>query len=361
MKVAFFTNSTKMGGAEHSLVDVYRVCNFDKKLVALEFGPLIERLIEEDCNVYSSRGKRGILFEVCLKFTFLYRQFSGVDLVYANGNKTYLISLVYKFIFFRRFKIIWHVRDAFDKHHFGFIRFLVGLSTHLPNVNLIFNSEYSGRALTSSFGRTGVVIYNGFDLNTWRGVGLSPKNKSDKVRMISTSRISPWKGQLELIEALGDIEEDFELIMCGGALFGEDDYLKEIKRKITLLNLEDKVKIIGNVDDLPSLLNSGGFDLVLHTAVLPEPFGRCVVEAILSGLPVVASKGGGVQEIVGDSEAAFLFDPDIRGELSKALRKAIGSVRNIETEIQILRDEVANKFSIRELAININKEIGRVK
>lgn len=50
-------------------------------------------------------------------------------------------------------------------------------------------------------------------------------------------------------------------------------------------------------------------DVVVHTSVAPEPFGRVVVEGMLAGRPVVATRGGGVDEIVEDGVTGVLVEP----------------------------------------------------
>lgn len=355
MRVGFFTNSSKMGGAEHSLVDVFKVCQFEKTLISLSDGELIDRIGPLDCRVF--RGDKGNLTSIN-KILFLKKQFSVVDIVYANGNKAFLMSALIKLFLLGRYKIIWHVRDAFNSSHFGPIRYAVGFLTWLVGARIIYNSEYSRQSLVSSYGRDGTVVYNGFDPEVFE-VNPSKGLPNNIVRMVSTSRISPWKGQLELIVALSKVKSDFELTMCGDSLFGEDAYLEEVKQKVIELDLSDKIKFLGHVDDIPRLLTSGMYDLVVHTSILPEPFGRCIVESVLAGLPVVASEHGGVKEIVGDNPAAFLFDPNKPEDLTRILDIAIINVSIVSGDLNVLREKVSRIFSMAELEIKINREIGK--
>jgi glycosyltransferase involved in cell wall biosynthesis len=60
-------------------------------------------------------------------------------------------------------------------------------------------------------------------------------------------------------------------------------------------------------------------DVVVHASVLAEPFGRVLVEAMLAGRPVVATRAGGVPEVVTDGETGVLVPPGDARALTEAL------------------------------------------
>jgi glycosyltransferase involved in cell wall biosynthesis len=60
-------------------------------------------------------------------------------------------------------------------------------------------------------------------------------------------------------------------------------------------------------------------DVVVHSSIAPEPFGRVVVEAMLSGNPVVASAAGGVLEIIDHGKTGWLFEPGNADALAETL------------------------------------------
>jgi glycosyltransferase involved in cell wall biosynthesis len=64
-------------------------------------------------------------------------------------------------------------------------------------------------------------------------------------------------------------------------------------------------------------------DVVLHTAVKPEPFGRVIVEAMASGRVVVSSNVGGPREIIRDEVDGILVPPDDREALVATLRRLL--------------------------------------
>ena len=65
----------------------------------------------------------------------------------------------------------------------------------------------------------------------------------------------------------------------------------------------------------------GLVDIVLHTSVAAEPFGRVIVEAMLAGRPVIATNAGGVPEIVDDGVSGVLVPP---GDVEALVRGVSG-------------------------------------
>jgi glycosyltransferase involved in cell wall biosynthesis len=66
------------------------------------------------------------------------------------------------------------------------------------------------------------------------------------------------------------------------------------------------VELLGNVADVPALL--GRVDALVHASISPDPLPGVVLEGMAAGLPVVASRGGGVPEMIRDDETGRLVD-----------------------------------------------------
>ena len=121
------------------------------------------------------------------------------------------------------------------------------------------------------------------------------------------SRLAPWKGQHLLIEALTHCPRSVSAILVGAALFGEEDYVQQLKQQVKDLNLEHRVRFLGFRSDVADLM--AACDLVVHTSTAPEPFGRVIIEAMLCGTPVVAAAAGGAMELVEHGVTGWLVKP----------------------------------------------------
>ena len=116
-------------------------------------------------------------------------------------------------------------------------------------------------------------------------------------------RLSPWKGQDVFLLALVEVP-DAQGVVVGGALSGDQAYLRELLALAESLGIAHRVSFVGHVDDPVTLM--AACDVVAHCSTAPEPWGRVIVEAMLAGTPVVASNAGGVPEFVLPDETGQL-------------------------------------------------------
>lgn len=165
---------------------------------------------------------------------------------------------------------------------------------------------------------------NGVDSKRFKtGVGDRFRKKYgvrvDAKIVLCVSRIDPQKDQLSLIRALPGIiqrEARAHLVMIGPVT--RPEYLKKIEQTIGELDLADRVTLIpGLSPDDPSLQDAYKAAAVFCLPSMHEPFGIVILEAWAAGLPVVASRVGGIPGFVNDGTDALLFAPGNAEELSK--------------------------------------------
>jgi glycosyltransferase involved in cell wall biosynthesis len=96
-------------------------------------------------------------------------------------------------------------------------------------------------------------------------------------------------------------------VLVGAPLFGEDQYEIELRAFVAAHKLGSRVHFLGFQHDIAACMRA--VDAVVHTSITPEPFGRVIVEGMLAQRPVVASRAGGVLEIIDDYENGVLCTP----------------------------------------------------
>lgn len=124
------------------------------------------------------------------------------------------------------------------------------------------------------------------------------------------SNIQEWKGQLVLVEAMAEVVRavpEARALIIGGVHRAGVEYNARIERRIAELGLGGAIVFTGFRSDIADVTNA--LDVVVHTSVRPEPFGRVILEGQLLGKPVVAVAAGGVPELIRDGETGFLFAP----------------------------------------------------
>jgi glycosyltransferase involved in cell wall biosynthesis len=125
----------------------------------------------------------------------------------------------------------------------------------------------------------------------------------------SIGRLDPGKGHLELLQALARLREPFQearLLICGRT-FTRDHYDDYLQAEAERLGLAERVIFAGFRRDIPAVLAASDiFCLPSHE----EAFGMVYLEAMASGLPIVAYRAGGVPEIVVHGETGLLAERD---------------------------------------------------
>lgn len=139
-------------------------------------------------------------------------------------------------------------------------------------------------------------------------------------------RISPEKGvdvALRALARLGGegLEAEFEI--AGG---GAPEHLRELEALAASLGVAARVRFLGPLD-IEALKD---FYARIHALVVPsvweEPAGLVLVEGALAGVPLVASRVGGIPEIVRDPEEALLVPPGDPEALAAALARTLGDL-----------------------------------
>jgi glycosyltransferase involved in cell wall biosynthesis len=136
--------------------------------------------------------------------------------------------------------------------------------------------------------------------------------------LICISRLAPEKGMDVLIEAFSHIEDkDVELIIAGWGT--EEDNLK---RQVERLGLQDRIHFAGNIPhhELPKWLNAGDLFVISSRN---EGYPNALVEALACGLPIVASRVGGVPEIVTSPDIGLLTEAENPRATADAITRAL--------------------------------------
>ncbi|MBI2535702.1 MAG: glycosyltransferase family 4 protein [Gemmatimonadetes bacterium] len=263
--------------------------------------------------------------------------FQDADAIYTVAFKTHLAVA-----WLRRHPVVWHLHEYPPAATTMLWR---ALRRFVPDA-MIANSEATAKAWGST-----TVIPNGVDLDRFR-----PRPRSYWIheqlgiprehRIIGMPAVfARWKGQPEVIKAFSVIRSQFSdvhLVIVGGSIYdtvAEREYGVELRASIEgegqaargrgeptgerfpfpvsrfpqvhLLPFQPKIELV-----YPE------FDLALHYSLRPEPFGRVILEAMASGVPVIAAGEGGPVEILGKGEGGM-------GKGSKDVQRATYNVQRI--------------------------------
>lgn len=122
--------------------------------------------------------------------------------------------------------------------------------------------------------------------------------------------IQEWKGQAVFVEAMARVHAAVPAargLIIGGVHRAGAAYQERLEQRLRELRLTEVVRVTGFRTDIADVMNA--LDVVAHTSVRAEPFGRVILEGMLLGKPVVATAAGGVPELIRDGETGYLTPP----------------------------------------------------
>ncbi len=134
-------------------------------------------------------------------------------------------------------------------------------------------------------------------------------------------RLTRWKGQLVLIDALARLGRTDICCVLVGSDQGRTGYRREIEDRIRGRGLESIVRIVDHCRDMPAAYMLA--DVVVSASTDPEAFGRVVAEAQAMGRPVVAPDHGAAPEIILPGETGWLVPKSDAAALAEALDAAL--------------------------------------
>jgi glycosyltransferase involved in cell wall biosynthesis len=275
----------------------------------------------------------------------LARAARGCDVVYANSQKAFLLAALPARLVGR--PLLWHLHDILDGAHFGRAQRIV--QARLANAcatRVIVPSWAAAEAFVQAGGRRDrvTVVPNGLDLR------LDPRPATDLRTELGLpagplvgvfSRLAPWKGQDVVIEALTEVP-GLRCVVVGSALFGEDAYAAGLRDLAAARGVADRVLFLGQRSDVPRLMQA--VDAVVHPSVDPEPFGRTLVEAMLAGVPVVATDAGASREILDGGALGTLVPPRRPDRIAAALAEILARPEDFAERTRLAREQALARY-----------------
>jgi len=187
-------------------------------------------------------------------------------------------------------------------------------------------------------------------------------NKEKKIILVP-GRLTTWKGQLLLIEAINLVKIDlgyeaFHVVILGSEQ-GRDLYKKKLIHLTEQHRLTNQIKFIDHCDDMALAYKVS--DIVISPSIEPEAFGRVSVEAQSMEKLIIASNIGGSNETIINEKTGFLFEAGDANDLSKKIIKAITMD---EMSLQLMgkegRKNVIKKFNVEKMCFSTYSEYKRL-
>lgn len=134
------------------------------------------------------------------------------------------------------------------------------------------------------------------------------------------ARVTRWKGQMVLVEAMARLPGDSLALLVGDAE-ERPAFKAELLARAQGLGLQDRVRLVGHATDMPAALMLA--NVVIHASTDAEAFGRTVIEAQAMARPVIASDLGAPRETVAEGITGWRIPPGDAAALAEAIGKAL--------------------------------------
>lgn len=325
---------------------------FEPYVVCPEEGDFLEEALERGIpalirRMPSLRGLGALRLPSALRSWLTLIKKFRIDLLHANGTR----AMIYAGLAGRltSIPVVWHVRVLASDGPLD--KFLASLSTKV----LVNSRAAAGRFEFLGGSRGPTVVPNGVDVAQFEQASPDPELRKKwgldaKFVLLVLSQLIPSKRQELAIEALASLRRrgmKASLILVGDEVLasrGERARLEGVARRLGVTN--DCV-FAGFRRDVPELLKQA--DLLIHPG-REESFGRALIEAMASGLPVIAAGGGGVEEVIEDGVTGVIVrsaspevwveaieklhrDPSLRRKMGAAGRRRVEKHFTIESHM----------------------------
>ena len=248
---------------------------------------------------------------------------SKPDVVWCDNIRTFITLYLPTKIYGA--KIIWNIwsepqgKIAWLLHRLGFIL--------ADSINLEYEAQgkkiFGELNKLSYFQKKIRTLYTGvsdFDALTDTSIKEELELNEDSILLVMASNIDPLKGQLDIIEALKNMQNDnLHLAIAGTAVSSSEsanDYHLKMSKYVEENALESNVHFLGWRQDLRDIFkNSDIYISSSYSESLPD----AVREGMLAGLPVIATDVGGTRELVKHGDTGYLIQPGDLADLENYL------------------------------------------
>ncbi|HRZ86973.1 MAG TPA: glycosyltransferase [bacterium] len=194
------------------------------------------------------------------------------------------------------------------------------------------------------------LIPRGVDVKRFRQKEPELSGLKDSFNIAVIGRLTPIKGHVYVIRAMEQVLRECphaKLFIVGDAHPSKFRYKEELLKLVETLGLNDKVVFTGACHDVPKILES--VDLVVLATTVPEAFGRVIIEAQASCIPVIGTRLGGVLDIIDDGVTGLLVEPkDVQG-LTAAIIRMIKEGALRELLVDNAYKKVSTEYTLQKM------------
>jgi len=194
------------------------------------------------------------------------------------------------------------------------------------------------------------LIHRGIDFTKFT-FSLRKDSKEDSPVLALIGRVTPIKGHVDFIKAVLLLKNRFPKIrawIVGSVTQDKISYFATLKELISRYRLEKNISFFEEHQDIAKVLEKT--DVVVAPSTGQEAFGRVIVEAQAKGRPVVASRVGGIVDIIEDGKTGLLVPPREPAKIQEAVERLLTDRELYNSIVQHARTHAEEHFSLEAMA-----------
>jgi glycosyltransferase involved in cell wall biosynthesis len=364
MKILQVCSAESLGGGERHVIDLTRAMierGHELHLAVRRDSPLIEVLADYPIRWYEL-GLRNALDVISAQGIANVIRKNQVDILHAHIARDYTCCGIAARIAARMGSPVGYF---ITRHHFNPIKSNPVYAWTIGEARALIAVSDSVRenliASFPDFADRVVVIPNWIDANGLRNlsreVARARLGVTKRLAVGVIGQLTPLKRQDLFIKAAAHLIKDrywndAEFLVVGDPGPDDEDYAEQLRQMTKKLHVEVQVRFTGYIADLPALLS--GFDIIAAPSD-NEAFSLALIEAMAAGCAVVATRVGGMAEIVEDGITGLLIQPDDAWSLIAALSRLLTDKRLREKIGSVARASVIERFDRQSVIDRIEK------
>ncbi|MBI3601592.1 MAG: lipopolysaccharide heptosyltransferase II [Candidatus Omnitrophica bacterium] len=336
-----------VGGVETGTLDLarYLIHQGHKSVVVSAGGTLVAELEKNGSIHYIlpvNKKNFFVMFSAIHKLMGIIRR-EKVDIVHARSRVPAWVA----FLACRRTQAVFMTscHGYYSRHFFSRVMGWGKL--------VIAISEVIGQYMVQDFGvpsRYVRIIPRSVDTSKFN-LARGTKGPGDPFLITMIGRLTPLKGHPFFLKAMAQVLRSLpnvKIQIIGDASPKRPRYKEELVLLTKRLGITHHVEFMGNRRDIPQLLAAS--DCLVLSTITPEAFGRVILEAQAAGVPVVATKVGGVSEIIDHEKTGLLVLPNNIEAMAQAVLRILKDRAFAASLVVEAQKKIEQHYTLKHMA-----------
>lgn len=349
-KVFIVVPTLGTGGGEKLVIDLALNIDrskFDISIISLfpKKDTIYEKIAKrQNINIIYMNKKLGLDFKLIFRLIKLFKN-NKPHIVHTHLN---VMPYVLPAVLISKVKSRIHtVHSIADKEADGTLRIIMKWAYKIFNFTPVAICDYVQKTINDVYNiRSSDIpcIYNGINTEIFKKNKIN--NSNETIHLINTGTLYHVKNQKLIIDAFYEVQKHIPNISL--TILGDGELRDELETQINNYNLDDKVKLKGIVENVSEELNRS------HIYVMSsnyEGLPLSILEAMACGLPIIATKAGGVVDIVKNEENGILIEIGNQNQLEKAIKRLCQD-KELRKKMSNNSKEMSKEYDIKVVAKN---------